>query len=340
MKNKHLLPVVGLAVLSALTPANSIFAQGSLAPPGAPAPSMKTLAQIEPRLPISSLPLTITNGGSYYLTGSLTGIASASGITISANDVSLDLNGYALIGVPGSLRGIDVPSAQTNVVVANGIIRNWGGAGLNGFSTLYCGRFKDLIVSTNGGHGLAAGHHCLVNDCVAFGNSGYGIEANTGSTVANCSSSYNGAHGFYGQYFMCRDSIASFNNGAGFYLYNYAQIIHCHSSNNTQDGIALGVACHARENTCVNNNSAGTAGYAGIRTFYSLGQVEGNSVQYAAGIGIFVNTNTTLLSTGWSVVRNRTRGPTATAYIYPSGNDLGPIGDAATSTSPWANLRN
>jgi len=34
----------------------TVFAQGGLAPPGAPTPTMKTLAQIEPRTPISSLP--------------------------------------------------------------------------------------------------------------------------------------------------------------------------------------------------------------------------------------------------------------------------------------------
>ena len=31
---------------------STVFAQGSLTPPGAPAPTMKTLAQIEPRTPI------------------------------------------------------------------------------------------------------------------------------------------------------------------------------------------------------------------------------------------------------------------------------------------------
>jgi len=41
------------------------FAQGSLTPPGAPAPTMKSLDQIEPRTPISSLPFTISSSGSY-----------------------------------------------------------------------------------------------------------------------------------------------------------------------------------------------------------------------------------------------------------------------------------
>src|ERR1051325_5982475 len=76
-----------------------VLAQGNLAPPGAPAPTMKSLAQIEPRTPISSLPFSITQPGSYYLSGNLTG---TTGITIAASGVTLDLNGFELVGGAGS----------------------------------------------------------------------------------------------------------------------------------------------------------------------------------------------------------------------------------------------
>jgi hypothetical protein len=52
------------ALLAALLGVDTtLHAQGSLTPPGAPAPTMKTLAQIEPRTPISSAPFTITVSG-------------------------------------------------------------------------------------------------------------------------------------------------------------------------------------------------------------------------------------------------------------------------------------
>ena len=58
------------SLLLALT-AVSIFAQGSLTPPAGPAPSMKTLGQIEPRVPIEKLPFKIVASGAYYVTTNL-----------------------------------------------------------------------------------------------------------------------------------------------------------------------------------------------------------------------------------------------------------------------------
>lgn len=317
------------------------FGQGSLTPPGPPAPVMKSLAEVEPRTAITNLPITITDSGSYYLVGTLTGVSGSNGVTIAANDVKLDLNGFALQGVPGSLTGISVSSHCTNLVVCNGIIRDWGGPGVSGFSFIHGGRFTDLFVTTNASLGLAVGYNCVVKNCVANYNLSYGIEANIGSIVADCTVNYNGSDGIRGQYFLCHDCVSTFNGGTGIFAYNYSRVQHCHCVQNAYDGIAVGLACQALENTCVNNNTSGSTGSAGIRSFYSPGHIEGNFVQFSSGIGIFINTNSVLLSSGWTVIRNRTSGPSSTAYVYPaSGNDIGPIGTAAISTSPWANLRN
>src|SRR5262245_40904112 len=106
MKARLLLAV---AVLSTLNPQlSTVFAQGNLTPPGAPAPTMKTLSQIETRTAISSLPFVITNAGSYYVTANLTGTVGQSGITISASGVEVDLRGFELAGVPGALAGVRI----------------------------------------------------------------------------------------------------------------------------------------------------------------------------------------------------------------------------------------
>ena len=85
----------------------SAFPQGSLTPPGAPAPTMKSLDQIEPRTPISSLPYTINTAGSYYLTKNLS-VTSGDGITISVDKVALDLNGFTISSNAASATGTGI----------------------------------------------------------------------------------------------------------------------------------------------------------------------------------------------------------------------------------------
>src|SRR6478735_5297203 len=82
---------------------STAFGQGALTPPGAPAPTMKSLDQVEARTIVNSTntpgdasnTFIISAPGSYYLTGNLTGVSGKSGIQINADDVSLDLNGFS-----------------------------------------------------------------------------------------------------------------------------------------------------------------------------------------------------------------------------------------------------
>lgn len=91
---------------------------GDLNPPAGPvAPTMKTLVEVEPRTAVNSANTPgdadsvykITTPGSYYLTDSITGVSGKHGIKIETDDVTLDLMGFALIGVPGSLDGVMAP---------------------------------------------------------------------------------------------------------------------------------------------------------------------------------------------------------------------------------------
>src|SRR5947209_6237141 len=112
----------------------AIFGQGSLAPPGAPAPSFRTLLQIEPRTPIASAPFTITHPGSYYLAGNLT-IASGVAITINVSFVDLDLNGFTISGTAATATGGAIAigaSNLTDITIKNGHIKS--GVTYNGTS--------------------------------------------------------------------------------------------------------------------------------------------------------------------------------------------------------------
>ena len=166
MKPQSLPAALALGVLSIhlLQPATGL-AQGQLAPSGPPAPGMKTLDQVEPRMPIGALPFTITNSGSFYLTGNLAG---TNAITISADDVTLDLTGFALKGAPGS--GDAIVATGKRIAVLNGSIRGWGGAGVNATGALHS-RFEQLRIGANA-HGLLAGDGALVRGCVFAENAG------------------------------------------------------------------------------------------------------------------------------------------------------------------------
>lgn len=183
------------ALLSFLLPAVS-FGQGNLTPPGAPAPTMKTLQQVEPRTDVLTLPgsfnaqYVISAPGSYYLTTNIIGISGAQkvGILITANNVTLDLNGFAMIGNGSLYSGIwlygPVGTGATNVVVYNGTSTGWGNAGVWTDGSGSC-RFERLLLSNNGQEGLRGCSDSQVMNCLVSSN---GIKfANAGiAVVSHC----------------------------------------------------------------------------------------------------------------------------------------------------------
>jgi hypothetical protein len=100
------------------------FAQGTLTPPGAPAPTMKSLDQIEARTPISSLPFTISSAGSYYLTKNLS-VTTGNALTINASQVTVDLNGFTISSTASSANGtgIALASGLADIAIFNGHIK-------------------------------------------------------------------------------------------------------------------------------------------------------------------------------------------------------------------------
>lgn len=197
-------------ILAVGWPAGSVWAQGSLTPPGDPAPTMKTLAQVEPRTPIDAAPYAIEQPGSYYLATNLT-CTNGNGVTISADAVTLDLEGYAIFG-PGNQplsKGIWVSGAGGaplhGVVVRNGTVGRFG----TGVHAEQCqgGRFEHLAILNNQGKGLVlegSGGACNGNAivrCAIGANGDVGVYFRAaagrceGNRLADCVVQSNESHG-------------------------------------------------------------------------------------------------------------------------------------------------
>jgi parallel beta-helix repeat protein len=251
-------------------------AQGPLAPPGAPAPTMKTLQQVEPRTPISSLPFTINQPGSYYLTTNLSS-AAGSGITIQTNGVTLDLMGFELVGLPGSAFGILVSGTRTNLLIRNGTVRNWGSSGISA-PFAHDSEFRDLRLLANGSAGLSCGInskvvHCKANDngfvgilgdlvnggamvmyCTASGNQSDGISTGIRSTVMGCTTVSNQSRGIsVNGRGLVRDSVAQFNGDIGISMGHGSAVIHCTARSNQVHGISASSGSTIRE--CVSEGN-------------------------------------------------------------------------------------
>jgi parallel beta-helix repeat protein len=285
-----------LALISAfsLQPPD-LFGQGSLTPPGAPAPTMKTLAQIEPRTPISSLPFIITNGGSYYLTTNLTGSGGGTnGITITANHVTLDLGGFVLSGIPGSGTAINVPALQTNLVIHNGTIRGWA-SGV--FGNCVNGEFANLKVSDNSG-GIQGGYGCVAVRC-SFYNNSYGLQVSDGSTVKDCIGQSTGTAILASDGCTVESCTAMGNGFVGISVGNGCTVKGCTAKANFPAGIKTGDGCTLESCTAMNNTSTGIVAGAGCT-------IKGCTAKSNLAAGIHANDGSTII--GCTAAQNSATG--------------------------------
>jgi hypothetical protein len=147
-----------LLALSTLIPQLST-AQGSLTPPaGPPAASMKTLDQVEARTPLvagaagvtvsAAGTITISQPGSYYLTKNVTiTTAGAHGISVSSDNVTLDLGGFSLICTTVNGGSAVLLNATSSVRVHNGHVI--GGTTVTGSTFTPAGWLDGLTVTSD-----------------------------------------------------------------------------------------------------------------------------------------------------------------------------------------------
>jgi len=129
---------------------------------------------------ITSLPYEITAPGFYYLSGNLNA-ARVDGITISADDVTLDLMGFQINGTSSS-NGISCTDRK-NIEVRNGTLRGWNsGFYANGGTSHQLINLR-LIGNYNG---IATHAFSIIKGCIACDNINEGIFASGQSTISGC----------------------------------------------------------------------------------------------------------------------------------------------------------
>ena len=230
---------------------STAFAQGSLAPPGAPAPTMKTLAQIEPRSPISSAPFTITVPGSYYLTTNVTTTTSIA-IVIATSGVTLDLNGFiisstvanAAIGGTAILLG----SGLSDISILNGHILSGvanNGSGVYAGSGFAGGIFYSGMAPVN----------TRVSGVSVAGCLNFGIYLGTGSStvVEACTVRTVGSNGIYAS--SIKGSVAV---DCGGYAIDGDQVSDCRGE---CTGSSDGLFAYYTAQNCIGISGTGTGLY-------------------------------------------------------------------------------
>jgi len=229
---------------------------GTLNPPPGP---VAATGRFGPRTEIDTLPYTIAQPGSYYLGQSLSYAGPGDGITIDADDVDIDLNGFELVGGPGTNSGIVLVVGHNTVTIHDGQLRDW----VNDAIDLGGGErhhIYNVTVENNGSSGLIVGPSSIIRNVIANENEN-GIEPADDSKLTNCVANHNTYYGiFAGQGLHISDSVASQNGMTGMWLSDYCVLIGSNASNNGEHGVRLGFACRVTDCIAVGNGGGGVQG--------------------------------------------------------------------------------
>ncbi len=341
-------------------------------PPGPIAPTPGP----EPRTPVNAqntpgnkfYMYRISQPGSYYLTENLMVKGGLGGIGIESDQVTLDLNGFAVIGLPGSDFGIGVSSPFNNTIIRNGTIRGLGSYGVlfsitvNGtarcenLTIIECGidgmitfaqiDVIDCIASNNQRHGFNLGNNSAIHRCIARSNAEMGFRLGNVVTAVDCRAIRNGDRGIRGL-FGCtiRNCLARENTLEGIYTEGGSTVEACNVTLNGGHGIVIGGDGTARRNDCAANGRE--YGNAGIFCPGQDTRIEENNCTNN-GIGIWVQ------GVRNTIIRNTCSANLGVNYQFAAGNRYGPVidlrggaspavsgstaADTTATTHPWANF--
>lgn len=332
---RMLLGAAGLAGVAAMS---KLASGGPLMPPPGPvSPTGKTLSEVEPRIPVQSLPGSatalhvISEPGSYYLTGNIQGMAGKRAIEISASGVVLHLGDAVLVGAPGVEAGVESLPGVAGIQIQGGNFIAWPNSVLLGDASSV-ERLSSVDLPT--GVGVRVGGHGLIDRCVATGP-GNGIRLWAGGEASLISNSVarGGDNCFRLQFGSHLDGCVAAYGALGLDCPNAGQ--HVRGLRALRCNVGVNVDSEAVIEGCEFFNCFD----AGINCF-------GARVTIRRNVALATPTGVRVSGGGNAVSGNEVSGAT-TAYDIAPGNSHGPIvnvagvGDissVAGANHPWANF--
>ncbi len=150
----------------------------------------------------AGFPCTISNPGTYRLTGPLTLSGNGDAIHVTVNHVTIDLNGFAITVTGPSSSGSGINGNVAELRVENGTITNFAG-----------------------GYGILAGAQAIIRNVQADANKN-GIQTGNNSVIQGCTAAANGNNGIYCNGNGCVISANTANsNFIGIYCYESGCLI-------------------------------------------------------------------------------------------------------------------
>src|SRR5438552_13108223 len=199
---------LALLLLAALA---GVVHGGPLDPTGPPGSTGKNV--------ITALPFTISQPGSYVLNGNLTCPACSAGqdaITVTADNVTIDLQGFQLVGVTGVKSGISSggTTPRKHWTIRNGTSDGFSSSGIYAVAvsestsedlttTNIAGdsainakdgvTVRNVTIDNIANYGMWLGKRAVVSDCYieVSGGSAWGIDAKDESMIEGCNVSGN-----------------------------------------------------------------------------------------------------------------------------------------------------